>query len=130
MKLKQVMLMTFCFTLMMSGCLASCRGKSNTPETSTKPELSSPDIGGGSETDTEGESEGNNDYVEPTITGPYADTIMLSNRLSNGVQAYYANPMMRFPKYPFVLPANRAITTNIYPISSLRVTFNIASSTL
>ena len=92
MKLKQVMLMTFCFTLMMSGCLASCRGKSNTPETSTKPELSSPDIGGGSETDTEGESEGNNDYVEPTITGPYADTIMLSNRLSNGVQAYYANP--------------------------------------
>ena len=30
--------------------------------------------------------------IEPTLTGPYADTIMAANRLADGVQAYYANP--------------------------------------
>ena len=92
MKLKQLILMTLCFTLTIGGCLTSCRGKTSTPEATTKPDISSPDTGDGSGTDTEGETIGGDEYVEPTIMGPYADTIMLSNRLADGVQAYYANP--------------------------------------
>ena len=94
MKLKKILLLTLCVTLLLGGALTSCGGGKTDPK-ETSDDHSSP-----SETDTDGSGDGTeNDtekedepVIEPTLTGPYADTIMLSNRLANGVQAYYANP--------------------------------------
>ncbi|MBE6558217.1 MAG: hypothetical protein E7661_04315 [Ruminococcaceae bacterium] len=65
-------------------------------ETTEEPESEPMDK---TETETEGkvedetmsETESITEYVEPIITGPYADTIMHANRLADRVQAYYAN---------------------------------------
>ncbi len=91
MKLRQMLLTVLCFSLSLSGCLASCGGKKAPSEDISNTE-SSP-LGTESEfgADTETETEVGEEYVEPVITGPYADTIMQANRMADGVQAYYAN---------------------------------------
>ena len=74
--------------------MTSCR-KDPKPSDETRAETSDPADTEGettAESETEGETEGKTEFVEPTLVGPYADTIMLSNRLADGVQAYYANP--------------------------------------
>ena len=88
MKLKRAVLMTLCAILMSGGCLTSCRRNADPPENTTRPESPPADTAG----ETQAETQGEEVLPEPTITGPYADTIMLSNRLADGVQAYYANP--------------------------------------
>ena len=88
MKAKRIFLMALCGIMLMGTCLTACKPKPSPNEDPT-------DTLG---TDTESQSgtvepgPGDPDYVEPVLTGPYADTIMLSNRLADGVQAYYANP--------------------------------------
>ena len=93
MKLKRLLILTLCLTMTLGGALTSCRqggGDTDTSgqatDTPTSPSETAP---GGSEETTEKEDE---PVIEPTLVGPYADTIMLSNRLADGVQAYYANP--------------------------------------
>ena len=97
MKLKHFLLTTLCLSLMMCGLLTSCKSEDSSSEQTSTPETTSPNSEGITDTnevpedetsaETEKETECNDTYVEPVITGPYADTIMLSNRLSNGVQA-------------------------------------------
>ena len=97
MKLKRLLILALCLTMTLGGALTSCRHgggdtdtSGQTTDTPTSPSETDPDGSGeGTEKDTEKEDE---PVIEPTLTGPYADTIMLSNRLSNGVQAYYENP--------------------------------------
>ena len=93
MKLKRLLILTLCLTMTLGGALTSCRqggGDTDTSgqatDTPTSPSETAP---GGSEETTEKEDE---PVIEPTLIGPYADTIMLSNRPADGVQAYYANP--------------------------------------
>ncbi len=96
MKLKRVLLLTLCASLLTGSCLTACRrapdpsGDTTAAETPTSPQDTLPgENGDTTANDTEKEDE---PVIEPTLTGPYADTIMLSNRLADGVQAYYANP--------------------------------------
>ena len=106
MKLKKTLLYILCLSMMTGCCLASCGGKDPTlPSDTTDSDTSLPsvteDSTGENESqpneETDGETVTNDDDVteppEPTITGPYADSIMLSNRLADGVQAYYADPL-------------------------------------
>ena len=93
MKLKRLLILTLCLTMTLGGALTSCRRGGGDTDTSgqatgtpTSPSDTDPN---GTEDDTKKEDE---PVIEPTLTGPYADTIMLSNRLADGVQAYYANP--------------------------------------
>ena len=93
MKLKRLLILTLCLTMTLGGALTSCRrggGDTDTSEQFTDIPTSPSDTApNGTEDDTKKEDE---PVIEPTLTGPYADTIMLSNRLADGVQAYYANP--------------------------------------
>ncbi len=88
MKVKRIFLMALCGMMLMGTCMTACKQKPSPDEDPTDTLA----------TDTETESgsvepgPGDPDYVEPIITGPYADTIMQANRLADGVQAYYANP--------------------------------------
>ena len=105
MKPKLFFLTTLYLSLVMCGLFTSCKSKDASSEQATTPGTTASGIESGAETnkvpegetsaetekETEYESEGSDTYIEPVITGPYADTIMLSNRLANGVQAYYAN---------------------------------------
>ena len=86
MKLTRLILLLLSFTLLLGTCMVSCSKKGGekdetTPGTDTDPEAE------------QGTEPGPDDpgYVEPVITGPYANTIMRANRLSDGVQAYYAS---------------------------------------
>ena len=90
MKLKRSLLLILCSSLLLGGCMTSCR-KDPPSSDETQAGTSSPSDTEGSTT-AESETEGKTEFVEPTLVGPYADTIMLSNRLADGVQAYYANP--------------------------------------
>lgn len=92
MKLKSILILSLCLTMTVGGALTSCRrggGDTDTSGQATAPHTTpSETVPNGSEEETEKEEA----FVEPILTGPYADTIMLSNQLANGVQAYYANP--------------------------------------
>ena len=104
MKLKRLLILFLCLTMTLGVALTSCRhggGDTDTSgqvtDTPTSPSETDPNGSetdpNGSESDTEKDTEKEDEpVIEPTLTGPYADTIMLSNRLSNGVQAYYENP--------------------------------------
>lgn len=97
MKLKRLLILTLCLTMTLGGALTSCRRGMGDTDT-TEPLTESPTAP--DETEPNGTEEGTGDdtekedepVIEPTITGPYADTIMQANRLADGVQAYYANP--------------------------------------
>lgn len=78
--IKRVLLFMLCGVMLSGTCLSACKQKPAPDEDPT-------DTQGAESTTTVPE------YVEPVLTGPYADTIMLSNRLADGVQAYYANPL-------------------------------------
>ncbi len=87
MNVKRFFLMALCGIMLTGTCMTACKQK-------PAPNEDPADTLG---TDTEAESgtvepgPGDPDYVEPIITGPYADTIMQANRLADGVQAYYAD---------------------------------------
>lgn len=92
MKLRRVLLLMLCFVLLAGPCLSACsKNEQNTDkpgdetgaDTQQKGTESAPDVTPGPD---------DPDYIEPVITGPYADSIMQANRLADGVQAYYANP--------------------------------------
>ena len=96
MKLKRLLILSLCLSMTLGSALTSCRptvtpnedtaSDGTTAETPTSPDETEPD---GTEESTTSKEE---EPVEPTLVGPYADTIMLSNRLADGVQAYYKNP--------------------------------------
>ena len=93
MKLKRLLILTLCLTMTLGGTLTSCRRGGGDTDTSgqatgtpTSPSDTDPN---GTEDDTKKEDE---PVIEPTLTGPYADTIMAANKLADGVQAYYKNP--------------------------------------
>ncbi len=97
MKLKRIILFTLCSTLMLGVGMTACRKPAEDPadthDALTSPPDADKETGGAAEDSTPGsEPDKQPDFEEPTLTGPYADTIMLSNRLADGVQAYYANP--------------------------------------
>lgn len=84
MKLKRILPLLMCFLLIATSVLTSCRDVVTTAEDSD-------------DTGTEAESQGGDiTDNDPVITGPYADTIMYSNSLANGVQAYYGDPMRSY----------------------------------
>ncbi len=88
MKAKRMILMALCGIMLTGTCMTACKQKPAPNEDPTDT------LGTGTEAEsgTVEPGPGDPDYVEPVLTGPYADTIMLSNRLADGVQAYYANP--------------------------------------
>lgn len=90
MKAKRIFLMALCGILLMGTCMTACKPKPSHDEEPTG--APGTDTEAATESDTVEPGPGDSDYVEPVLTGPYADTIMLSNRLADGVQAYYANP--------------------------------------
>ncbi|MBQ5794046.1 MAG: hypothetical protein IIW17_08505, partial [Clostridia bacterium] len=87
---KRVLLFMLCGVMLSGACMTACKQKPlpDDPSTDTQD----------TEATTEATTESGTvapdvpEYVEPVLTGPHADTIMLSNRLADGVQAYYANP--------------------------------------
>lgn len=100
MKLKRILLMSLCFVLLMATGMSAC-SKQEPPTNGPTPGT---DTGTAPEGTTESKSESGSEpapapgpddpnYTEPVITGPYAQTIMQANRLADGVQAYYANPV-------------------------------------
>ena len=95
MRLKRTLAIVLSMLLLLTGCLSACRPK--TPDTGedTTGEPQEGTVGGSETTDPGNEettAEGEvTEPVEPVLVGPYADTLMLSNRLADGVQAYYAN---------------------------------------
>ncbi len=104
MKLKKTLLYFLCLTMMAGGCLASCGDKEPTPPTDTINSLPPATEADTNENESQPDGDETNDEtettdgdvtrpIEPTITGPYADSIMLSNRLADGVQAYYADSL-------------------------------------
>ena len=93
MNLKHKLLIFLSFMMLMSVGLTACGGRGDTPDDTKGSEMTPPADSG---TDTEAggdgvETDAEEEFVEPTLTGPYADTVMLSNRLADKVQAYYAN---------------------------------------
>ncbi len=95
MKIKRFLLLTLCATLLLGGVLTSCKKNPEPPsdtdgDTPPSVENNTTASGGGDTQDTTPDPKP--EVPEPTLTGPYADTIMLSNRLEGGVQAYYSNP--------------------------------------
>ena len=101
MKLKRILLMTLCASLLMGSCLTACRPAPGTTDDTTEGSVTPQDSESatwgdtteGTDADTEPDTEGEvTPTPEPVIAGPYADTLMLSNRLADGVQAYYGNP--------------------------------------
>ena len=82
---KRILLFMLCGAMLSGMCLTACKQKPAPDEPTTDAPGTQP---GESETVPGQETP---DYVEPIITGPYADTIMQANRLADGVQAYYAN---------------------------------------
>ena len=93
MKLRQFLLVTLSFILLTGSCMTACNGKK--PDVEDPEQETTAPTGQGTEPGTDPEPEPGPDdpgYVEPVITGPYADTIMYANKLADGVQAYYANP--------------------------------------
>ena len=85
--INRILLFMLCGVMLSSTCLSACKPKPGPNQ--EKPDTQSPEQStehGTTEPDAP-------EFVEPVLTGPYADTIMLSNRLADGVQAYYANPM-------------------------------------
>ena len=89
MDLKRMILLTLCCVLLLSTCLSACtkpeQGQDETTDQTTN------GAGQGSTPETEPGTD-EPDFVEPVLTGPYAESIMYANRLADGVQAYYANP--------------------------------------
>ena len=92
MRLKRTMAFTLSVLLLLTSCLSACRSKTpDTGEDTTgKPQEGT--VGGSETTNPDEETTAGEETAEPVLVGPYADTIMLSNRLADGVQAYYANP--------------------------------------
>ena len=84
---KRALLFVLCGTMLAGSCLTACKQKPAPEEQTTDAPITQP-----GESETTDVAPGTPEYVEPIITGAYADTIMLSNRLADGVQAYYANP--------------------------------------
>ena len=93
MKFKRITSLLLCVILLAGGCLTACR---KTPEPTPETDAPTAPSTDGTTT-TEGESgvvdpDPEPEIPEPTLTGPYADTVMLSNRLADEVQAYYTDP--------------------------------------
>ncbi len=79
MKLKRILLLSLCFALLLGMGLTACK-RNNEPDDPADDQTEPEDT-----TVTPDEP----DFIEPVITGEYADSIMQANRLANGVQAYY-----------------------------------------
>ena len=82
---KRVLLCMLCGVMLSGTVLSACKQQPLPDEQPTDAPETQP---GESETTPEA---GEPDYVEPIITGAYADTIMYANRIADGVQAYYAD---------------------------------------
>lgn len=100
MRLKRIILLSLCFALLLSAGMSACSKQD--PETDTPAPGTTADTGTTPESSTKPEGESGSepapgpddpDYIEPVITGPYAQTIMQANSLADGVQAYYLNPL-------------------------------------
>ncbi len=81
---KRVLLCMLCGVMLSGTVLSACKQQPAPDEQPTGAPETQP---GESDTTPEDEPE----YVEPVITGEYADTIMYANRIADGVQAYYAD---------------------------------------
>ncbi len=116
MKLKRILLLILSFVLLSSACMTSCKGRD--------PQTDDPEKQTGATTDqgtAPGTEPGPDDpgYVEPVLTGPYANTIMQANRLADGVQAYYANPARTTYR---IENQNMHLNYNLSPASDMLVT--------
>lgn len=91
---KRILLLTLCFILLVGTCLSACTKPDQGQDDPTDGTTSGakPGTEPGSEPGTEQDPD-QPGIVEPVLTGPYAESIMQANRLADGVQAYYANPM-------------------------------------
>ena len=90
MKLKRILTLLLCTSLLAGGCLTACRKNPEPPvdtDGGTTPPVDQNTTGGGN-----GNVDPDPEIPEPTLTGPYADTIMLSNRMADKVQSYYTDP--------------------------------------
>ena len=90
MKLKRILTLLLCTSLLAGGCLTACRKNPEPPvdtDGGTTPPADQNTTGGGN-----GNVDPDPEIPEPTLTGPYADTIMLSNRMADKVQSYYTDP--------------------------------------
>ena len=91
MKLKRFLLLSLCASLLLGGCLTACKKNPEPPvdtDGATNPPPADESTTSGNVNIPDPEPE----IPEPTITGPYANTIMLANRTADKVQAYYGNP--------------------------------------
>ena len=86
---KRVLLCMLCGVMLSGTVLSACKQQPLPDEQPTDAPETQP---GQSESESE-TTPGQDDpeYVEPIITGEYADTIMYANRIADGVQAYYAD---------------------------------------
>ena len=82
---KRVLLCMLCGVMLSGTVLSACKQQPLPDE----PPTDAPETQPGESETAPGQEDP--DYVEPVITGEYADTIMYANRIADGVQAYYAD---------------------------------------